>query len=511
MKNSQYLRQPKTDSNPPGQIADSATLSAPQPIEQRTPKSLTGWSNSPIAALFVLLVPAALLRFILTVSQPLIVWPDSHAYLVWGGKIVERNPLDSYPIFRTPLYSLFVSAFVRFGWSASQMTALVAGQHLLGLAAIVALYFAGRRAFSPTVALCAAFVFGLHGLQLYYEQVAQTEVLFVALLWCSVAYLARTLSRISLVGALNVGLLFGLLTLTRPVGQPLVILAILAIGSRCRWRLPVLIAPLLGFMVAIAPWLIANHQARGYWGISRELGINLFHRVIDADQNTLPPDTKFPRVAAMIRSNRARRPVVYFSVWHALVREEGSLNADKILTESSLEVIRANPGPYLFNTATTFFGFFLDAWTSINTCQYQGRELTCGMSRGASIPAVEKQVLGLSPEDTARSAALPQNLELPMGLIAVLATFGAVFSLRRSSKLQAGSPPSGEQMAIRLFLVTTVLMFGVLTSLFNRQDDRFRLPVDGALILFASAAVCETLQVRRTRRAKATDEGLRPN
>jgi 4-amino-4-deoxy-L-arabinose transferase-like glycosyltransferase len=444
-------------------------------------QSLSG--NGPLV---LLLGIGGLVRLLLWFSEPAVLWPDSVSYAVFAEKIALQGDFSSYQIFRTPLYPLFLAAFFHFGQTAVTGHIIVLAQQILGLLTGLWLYFLSRQVIGARASFWAALIFLLHPLQLYYEMVIQTEVLFCFLLLSALLSAALWMKNGSGRAAFYTGLLLGLSTLTRPIAQllPLILIvcALLRFGINRKTLLSSLWL-LLPFCLVLTPWLLWNKTQHHYWGLSREIGLNMFHRVIDADQ--LPPETDSlpPALRRAINKHQGSQQVMYFSVWHELLRSGHSeLQADNLMLQAALATLREHPGRYLLNTAKIYLGYFLKPHPSISFCVRHDRSYLCS---GRPVPP-----LPMFPPSTIANPEFLSETILPlffalspllMGLIGGLGALGAVlFCIRRKPATAA-------------FIVGPILYFSLLTAIFNREEDRFRLPIEPLLIV----CICGALSTQK--------------
>lgn len=433
------------------------------------------------------------------VGQRVVLWPDSIAYYEWGVRLGTSFDFVKHPIYRTPFYPLFLAVFFRFGETAKTITAIVTAQHLLGLASVALVYFIARKAFDQRVAFFSALLFGLHTLQLYYETVIQTEVLFIFLLllvvYCFLEFLPDfTARRGALIGALLV-----CLTLTRPLGKLIILLLLLALYFDKRSLRQILrpaLAMIVVYLLGLSVWCFENQRSDGFFGLSRDSGLNAFHRVFDIDQRTPPINTAYPQVAALIKHFRLKGQTVFVNVYFTLGEETHSLlHADKLMYASAVEAAKFD-WLFVVNTARNWSKLFLDADSSVTICRKFDREYLCAAPRAKYIQAVDIQQRSRHRKAGFQIIGYFENAALPMGLISVSAFFGAALALYRRK----------DSLLPQFLMVGLIMYFSLLTALTNRPHDRFRLPIDSFLIVFAMYAasviwsqVESVIKARRTK------------
>ncbi|HEV7921945.1 MAG TPA: hypothetical protein VGR02_14240 [Thermoanaerobaculia bacterium] len=180
-------------------------------------------------------------------------FPDSFTYLAPArnlrhglGFVTEPGVAETM---RTPGYPLFLLPF-------TNMTALVAVQHLLNVGLAVAIYFFTRRRLSRFAAVIAALIFALDVPTIHYANKVLSETLFTVLLFGLFVLAAR--GRAS-------GLLSGALVLIRPVA--ILYFAVLLRRRRIiAFSIAALALPLL--------WAARNGYRTGVFTVSSIAGVN---------------------------------------------------------------------------------------------------------------------------------------------------------------------------------------------------------------------------------------------
>ncbi|MBP9839161.1 MAG: glycosyltransferase family 39 protein, partial [Proteobacteria bacterium] len=232
-------------------------------------------------SLAVILIFAAIVRLTLFLSQSGIIWADSTSYYLWAVEIAETFTFTTYPFYRTPFYSMFLSPFLLFGESILAGRAILLAQYTLGVLTVFYLYKIARLYFSEKVAFLAAMLFSLDVLQLYYETVIQTEVLFCFLLvltsYQSLVLIEKQDSKRNLI---FLGISIGLLTLTRPIGRLFfIVVLICSFIKNKNFKNTIKKGGIIFtfYYLTILPWQIINYHTYNHWGLSLDMGINLFH------------------------------------------------------------------------------------------------------------------------------------------------------------------------------------------------------------------------------------------
>lgn len=248
-------------------------------------------SISPVTRwLLVLLVIGGGLRLWLTYAyRPAFLgFPDERAYIAAVNGPLFWNPYkpSGYPILLRLLRTI-----------SPHLTLAIVVQHLLGMATALLLYFAVR----PFVrrqwlALLPAAVVLLSGTQLYLEHSALSDTPFgflvAAALWCALR--ARSRARVDRAWLAAAGALLAAGVTLRPVGAFL-LPVLVGWGLVRHWpgrrpRLLAGIAPVLGAVIVLMPYLLVQHHATGQWSLTRTTGELLYGRVATfADCRRFPP------------------------------------------------------------------------------------------------------------------------------------------------------------------------------------------------------------------------------
>ncbi|MEV4367253.1 hypothetical protein AB0J71_09290 [Nonomuraea sp. NPDC049637] len=210
----------------------------------------------------VLAVGAALRALAMLGYRPALWFPDSYTYVV----TVFRPRPD---LVRPAGYSMFMKLLEPF----HGFWAVTAAQHLLGLATGVLVYVAARRAPRWARTLAAVPVL-LDAYQIELEHLLVSDTLFLFLVVAAVA-LSMT-ERRAIVAA--VGLLLAAATLTRTVGQPLIVVLAAWFVLRRRVGLAgVLLVAALVPVVAYGGWFYATYHRVGLVGAN---GVFLYARTM---------------------------------------------------------------------------------------------------------------------------------------------------------------------------------------------------------------------------------------
>ncbi|MGW5680479.1 hypothetical protein [Nonomuraea sp. NPDC003754] len=290
----------------------------------------------------------ALLRAITMLGyRPALWFPDSYTYIV---TVFHPRP----DLVRPAGYSLFLKLLQPF----HSFAAVTAVQHLLGLATGVLVYLAARRVPRWAATLAAVPVL-LDAYQIELEHLLVSDALFTFLVVAAVVLAIR--KNLTWRTALAIGLLLAFASLTRTVGQPLVV--VIGAWLLLRRRIGpagVMAAAALLPVLAYGAWFHATYQRVGIVGAN---GVFLYARTMSfADCARMDP----PADLAVLCDPRpaGRRPPSQEYIWAKdapLVKLPGitfSRANDELAGRFALLAIRAQPldyaGSVLSELARTF-------------------------------------------------------------------------------------------------------------------------------------------------------------
>ncbi|MGP4096245.1 ArnT family glycosyltransferase [Nonomuraea sp. KM90] len=249
-------------------------------LRSRTLRAAQGskpWARRHRWFLAVLALGTVLRALAMLGYRPALWFPDSYTYIV----TVFRPRPD---LVRPAGYSMFLKLLE----PLHAFGAVTAAQHLLGLATGVLVYRAARRA-PRWVATLATVPVLLDAYQVELEHLLVSDTLFMFLVVAAVV-LCQARRPATVVA---IGLLLAAATLTRTVGQPLIV--VLAGWFVLRGRIRpagVLLAAALVPIVAYGAWFYATYQRVGIVGAN---GVFLYARTMsfaDCAEMDPPPDLK---------------------------------------------------------------------------------------------------------------------------------------------------------------------------------------------------------------------------
>jgi hypothetical protein len=431
-------------------------------------------------AIAVLVLVGAAARVLVHLGSTGILWPDSVIFLLTTEHILNGE-LFAHDPFRTMFYPFFLAAFLRWGETPASGTAIVIAQQALGLAAIVLFYLAGRRAFTPLVALAGALLFSIHAMELFYEISILSDVLFVFAVAAVVATVARLRWSTSIWSYVVIGAVLALLTLVRPVAQWFVLCVVPVLWASSRTIRRAGIATVVVAAVntcLLMPWMFVNSREFGFFGISIGRGMGLFTRVFEIDELPLPTETRYPVVKEVAAdgavlhwsANRIRDELNYG-------RGKSYFVADQELFGFSLEAVTANPLRFAANSVRRWIIQLSGVFGGARTClsPAHGPYLCSGRMTDLARP-------GFPHAPTAERRALREWLVsyvkkgyVRMPIVCAFAAVGFITYFAHPRR-----------NAVGLLLALAIGYMTFVPAMLEWPQDRYRLPVDAPLFMFAA-------------------------
>ena len=455
----------------------------------------------PHRALMILLVVAIAARVVLTVTTHAVVWPDSFSYYAATRDMLGGN-WTSHEIFRTPGFSAFMAFFLSAGETPAIGLTMVAVQRVLGVLATVVAYLIARRAFSAGTAFYGTLLWTISPLQLYYETAVLSEALFVFLLLLTIWTAVRLSESTHATSFAVVGLLCGLAVLTRPVAKGLVFVVVAVVWRYARTprrRLALSTAVLAAYLLCTVPWMYVNDRTFGFFGISRGEGLGLFMRAFDIERLPFPNRTQYPEVAQVV-SQLASVPYLHYRVRDELDygRRYSALATDRVMAGFSMEAIQAHPFAYAVGVGLDWFRLFVSPHRSVGLCDDPSGPVLCAVrSQAAQLPAFPNHPTAGFTRLKAAVAAYMGPAYWLTPLLAPVAWIGGLLVL--------GRPARRESQFARALLLATIVYFSIASVSFNTVEDRYRLPVDAFILLFAVHAAAEAGSLLRRSPQRSTE------
>lgn len=444
------------------------------------------WKNP----LFWILTVAVLARLPLLLYNEGILWPDSLSYLATAKDMVLRGDFAQNRMFNTPLYPMFLAAFLKFlpfvpstGWL------IILAQHLLGVFSALFLWRGGRRLFGTAPALIGALLFAVHPVVLYYEHVVHTETLFIFILAWLFARVASAPEFPGAWRAAELGLLCGLLTLTRPVAKFLVLTLLLWLVLRLRrWR-PALvrgIVLLLAYAVVLLPWMFYNYKHFGYFDISKGEGTNL--RIRAAYIGLQEPQVKQRDKAAANRRGRSAAVEDTDSAGAGTMprrkrrgtwtdRLAARARQDDVKREKTVRMILGRPGLFLRDSLRDFFLIMISPQGSVHFDTSASPPVPyCPYLKGFRTDVFPNRPGGRSSLHRRLLHFQLARLKPDWAVVFAFFLLGAVSFLAKA----------GRDRLTGLLLLSHVAYFALSAAVFIKPIDRFFLPALGFYLLFAA-------------------------
>jgi len=408
-----------------------------------------------------------------------ILWGDSVQYYETARSFLRGDYL-SHNFVSTPIFPAFMAAFLAMGATPAAGAAMIAAQRALAVAASVLVYRVARDAFDKTVAFYAALLWTVSALQLFYETSVTTEALFVVVLVLTLFTADRFLQTSSLLMAAATGVMCAVATLTRPVAKALILMVIAIVVWRGGERRRVVGAAavlLATFAIAIAPWLYVNRQQYGFWGISSGEGLWLFLRAIDIDELDPPATTRFPAVKRVVDALRPTSPYLHYPVRDELNYHGGysGLETDNLMWGYAVDTVVEHPVRFAVGTVKQLVKLLVLPYRSVQICESNGPYLCAERAVSLSFPSFPNRP---PPDVRQLRVAVVWYIRRAywiLPLVAPIAVIGMVQSLRERD----------QRTALRTLLIATALYIALATAVFNTVQDRYRLPMDAIVLMFA--------------------------
>lgn len=222
------------------------------------------------------LVCAALVRVVcfaqtsdVPTSQHLI--GDAKGYYEWAQRIAAGDWIGSEPFYQAPLYPYLMA--IRFKILGDEVLKLRAVQWVAGVWGTLFLYWAASRLFGRREAFVAGLMLALYAPAIFFDVIVQKAWLGCLLLCALMILLARTADVRKLRACVLVGVVLGLMILTREnalVWLPVIALWVWAVwkGESSGVRLRAVGAYFIGLCIVLAPVAVRNAKVGGEWSLS---------------------------------------------------------------------------------------------------------------------------------------------------------------------------------------------------------------------------------------------------
>jgi glycosyltransferase involved in cell wall biosynthesis len=341
-------------------VGGSARSRLPTAVRDR----LGSWWRTDRLFLIALGLGAAVRLLVMLAFPPAFVFSDGPAYLSFADSL---QPSQDRPIG----YSLFL-------WGlrplSSSVLLIAIVQHLLGLAtAVVGYTWLRRWGVSGLVATLATLPLLFDTMQLSLEHSVLSDVLFDLLILGGLAAVAWTPTPRLRMAALA-GLLIGVATVVRVVGQPvvLVVVAYLVLVARpVRLKAATVAVAVVAFALPVAAYAGWYHHTWGRWAVTEAGGRSLYMRsttFVDCSRLVLPSYER-PLCPAEPVGHRLD-PTEYG--WHnpavTNLRVPAGSTRDEVLRDFGRRAVAAQPDDYLRDVARDFAMPF---WMSARVDRYE--------------------------------------------------------------------------------------------------------------------------------------------
>jgi hypothetical protein len=296
---------------------------------------------------------------------PAFVMSDAPSYL----DLVDHLVL---PVSRPAGYGAVLRAL---SWISRSLVVISTAQLVMGLATAVLAYALLRRwGVSTWVATLATLPLLFDSMQLLLEHAVLSDVLFDLLLLAAVAALAWwPVPRLWTTAA--AGLLLGLATLVRIVGEPAILAAVLfVLMAATTWRRRAAHAAIVCVafalpLVAYAGWY---HQENGVWALTQASGRALYMRTTTFVQCPKLHLPAYERVLCPRDPLGARREPTFYG-WHSRatlprLHPPPGLTPDQAMRDFAIRAIKSDPLAYLRVGARDFV---LQFWAPTRVSHYE--------------------------------------------------------------------------------------------------------------------------------------------
>ena len=441
-------------------------------------------------------------RLLLQVGAPFFYFPDATSYLEPALALVNGAGLTTQ--LKRPIgYPLFLADV--FLASGNQLLAVAAVQHALGLLTVALTYLLGRACFGRLVGFVAGLMVGLTGPLLTYEHAAITEAPFTLLIVAlSLALIAAGRTR-GFSSALYAGVLLGLATLVRPVGETLLPVALLFVSMRPgRWRhrLLAIVALLVGFSIVVLPWMLRNQLTYGRFTVGGTPGQSLVARTLNYSHGQFVfagpgrvPESDPTRQAARLIVQSAEKSSEARTRIRALGLDESQ--AERLMRDIATDAIRRQPLDYLGEVAFSLVTIF------------DLEERTLPVLWGAQEGWDDHPTLGpLVRQPTAAQTAGRDSVERLLWIFRP-ASLGLALPLLALLGLLLARRPGGPAPALVPGTLAVCLL--VIHVAVNGPVARYRHVVDPLLNVLAVGAVALVVdRLVRTRSVRQVNRRVRP-
>lgn len=430
-------------------------------------------------ALSILIFISAAVRIVMIRGTGVLFWPDSFHYYRTSASFLRTFSLGTHEIFHTPLFPLFLALHLWIGnFKDISETYFLISQHFLGICIVLIHYFIARNLYGKTIAWWTGLLLAIHTVLLEYEDSVLTETLFLFLLSITILVTLKIKENQTFLTLTGLTFVLALLTLTRPIAlyYVIVIIGYLFLSSYpITLKVRNIFYVLCLYFLFLVPWMMCNLKNHYFFGVSRGIGLNLFYRVYEIDKTPIGANQHHvPQAFRIFLKNvEKKKAKAYFIVYNKLEHKIGGVNADAVMLGLAIAGIESHPWVFIKNTFINSYKYFFDPHSAKVFCSKGDLPPTL------CVPQLQKFNRPGLPD--ARSSHRMTRLiiykfmtlfSLPMSLTNGIVFIGGVIALiqkKWSSEI--------------LFFTATIAYFCLTTALLNIPEERYRLPIDGLLIM----------------------------
>lgn len=330
---------------------------------------VAGWAQRLAAAgpkVWILVVGglALLVRLPFLFDPHPVVVSDGHGYLSIADNVVHGRGFGDLALLRPPGYPLFL-VLVRL-LPGGTVHDVVIVQHLLGVALAVAILLTAWQFFGKPAAIIAAVLAAISPQFVAIEHEIVSDYLFALLVFAGTATLAFAVRDSSRRLLMLAGVLFGMATVTKPLGQVLVVIGplVLVFALWRQWKaiLRGTLVVTLSMALVVVPWVVRNQIDSGHAVISSISDQVIFWRVFDGPHPLKivgdDPDTRLVReLYAGNKPGAPPRGDVWNTLHQLILSGHSEFDAGQRQRAIATRAIRADPGGYLSDAFAFFRGF----------------------------------------------------------------------------------------------------------------------------------------------------------
>lgn len=363
---------------------------------------------------------------------------DNNFHHHWALSIVDGNILGDTTYFRAPFYIFYLAGIYKlFGIS---LWAVRLFSIIPGLLSIYMTYITGKKVYNKQTGLVAGFIHAIFPIIYYFESELLLDSFFMLLLQIGIYFFIKWWKDGIFQSIFLSGIFLGLASITRPTALVIALFIFLIILIMQKIKIKAIVLFTIGLVICIAPIFIRNIViADDPVLIASQGGINLYvgnNDAADGISAVLPQPLGFN--------------------WHIKqITHQAEKESNKKLSQGEISSFWMSKA---FN------------WIKDNPKRFMQLYL-------------EKLYHSISNREISNNRYLTQFFDKVISLKYNYLSFGILFSLTILSLILTGS-----QNKQALFLVGTIVLYILITSLFF-FSSRFRLPLIPFYIILSSYAL----------------------